>query len=288
MQLAAQQLRWNLNDEGCQLLEDGQPRLFYQTATKSENGQYPRANYIHPLYGFDGEVITEDFPADHLHHRGVFWTWHQLYVDGKRVADPWISEGIEWKVTQVNPKVSGDNEAELQAVIIWKSDDRDIVEERLHVSYERVDPELYKLTFDIQLKPLVANVQLGGSEDAKGYGGFSPRVKLGETVGFYDRNGKVTPQELPVNGGPWINITRENTEDPGIVIFGEPEKLPSYQGWILRSKDSMQNMAFPGKNPITLPDKEPYLSFRNQLLVHQGLQTAEIDLFYEDFISGND
>lgn len=281
----SQQLSWTSTDQGYQLTEDGSPRLFYQSATKSKDGKYPRANYIHPLFDLKGDVISEDFPEDHLHHRGIFWTWHQLYVDGKRVADPWISEGISWKVTQVNPTVINKEQAKLEATVQWIVDEKAVVEENVTLHYERMDPELYKLTIDVQLKPLVAKVQIGGSEDPKGYGGFSPRIKLSETVGFFDRNGRVLPQELPVSGGPWMNITQQGPEDPGVVILGEPENLPSYQGWILRNKNSMQNMAFPGKTPIILPEKSPYLSFRNQLLVHQGLQTAEIDFYHSNFIN---
>jgi len=284
----AQQLSWTSTDQGYQLTEDGSPRLFYQSATKSKDGKYPRANYIHPLYDLNGDIISEDFPADHLHHRGIFWTWHQLYLDGKRVADPWISEGITWNVIQTTPKVINDEQAQLEVTVQWIVDEKAVVEENLTLHYERMDPELYKLTIDVALKPLVANVQVGGSEDPKGYGGFSPRIKLSETVGFFDRNGQVIPQELPVSGGPWMNVTQKGPEDPGVVILGEPEKLPSYQGWILRSKNSMQNMAFPGKIPITLPEESPYLTFRNQLLVHQGLKTAEIDFYYDDFVNGEE
>src|SRR5690554_4279744 len=89
-----QSLTFEKNEEGILLLENNEPRFFYQTATKSLDGKYPRANYIHPLYGLNGEVLTEDFPEDHLHHHGIFWAWHQLFAEGERVGDPWISEGI--------------------------------------------------------------------------------------------------------------------------------------------------------------------------------------------------
>lgn len=281
--LTAQHLTWKKNSQGYELIEDGNSRLFYQMATIDKEGKYPRANYIHPLYNIDGDIITEDFPEDHLHHRGIFWTWHQLYVDGKRVADPWISENISWKIIEATPSVIEEDWARLTASVVWIVDEKEVVEELLVIDYERVDPELYKLSFDITLKPLADRVQIGGSEDAKGYGGFSPRIKLDEKTRFFDENGQLIPQELPLGGGSWINITQEAPDGPGVAILGEPHKLPSYQGWILRQKNSMQNMAFPGKNPIDLPREAPFLRFRNQLLVHKGLQTAEINLFYENF-----
>ncbi|MFW6125426.1 MAG: DUF6807 family protein, partial [Pirellulales bacterium] len=33
-----------------------------------------RACYIHPVRGLHGEVLTDDFPEDHYHHHGIFWT----------------------------------------------------------------------------------------------------------------------------------------------------------------------------------------------------------------------
>ena len=60
-------------DQGFSIAEGEKQVLFYQREHKSMDGKYMRANYIHPLYGLDGEILSEDFPADHPHHRGVFW-----------------------------------------------------------------------------------------------------------------------------------------------------------------------------------------------------------------------
>ena len=105
-ELKAQETRFAVHqtDEGVELTESGKPVLFFQTKTKSQNGKWPRANYVHPLYGLDGQVLTEDFPEDHPHHRGVFWAWHQLRWNGESVADPWVCRGIEW-LAPSDPKV---------------------------------------------------------------------------------------------------------------------------------------------------------------------------------------
>ncbi|WP_235941007.1 DUF6807 family protein [Cyclobacterium roseum] len=277
-QLTAQQLVFEETEDGWLLTEDGKPRYFYQATEKSLDGLYPRANYVHPLYHTNGEILTEDFPEDHPHHRGIFWTWHQLWVNDQRVADPWVCEGIRWEVKNVKTAVNPNGSATLEAKVIWRGTGtvkKNLLEETVRIDYQRVSSYSYKLSFAIQLKPLVKGLRLGGSEDAKGYGGFSPRVKLTENAAFYDENDAVIPQEIPVTAGAWINLTEGDPEDPGLVIMGEPDKLPSYQGWILRDKNSMQNMAFPGQNPITL-DRNAPLVFRNQLLVHQGLKKQEI------------
>ena len=59
--------------------------LFYQAERKAlPDGGAARSNYFHPLYDLDGQVLTEDFPKDHIHHRGIFWAWHQVRINGKR------------------------------------------------------------------------------------------------------------------------------------------------------------------------------------------------------------
>lgn len=283
----SQKLQFKQTDKGILLEENNQPRFFYQTATKSLKGAYPRANYIHPLYGLEGEVLTEDFPDDHLHHHGIFWSWHQLYAQGKRVGDPWISEGVKWEVKKAKTK-SKKNEAKINARINWvqSADDQPVIQEDLKITFERLEEDAFALTFDVKLTALVDGIEIGGSEDAKGYGGFSPRFFLPQDIVFESTDGQVEPHNLPVQAGPWMNMKGSfdpATELPsGIVIMGEPDRLPSYQGWILRSAKSMQNMAFPGRTPIAI-EKGQSLSFRNQILVHKNLSSEHIQSYYEKF-----
>ena len=95
--------------------------LSYQASEKSLNGKYIRSNYIHPLYNLDGTVLTEDFPVDHLHHRGIFWAWHQLYIGDKRIGDGWEIENFKWEVTAVKEKKQKDVGKAIQTTVLWKS-----------------------------------------------------------------------------------------------------------------------------------------------------------------------
>lgn len=283
----SQKLQFKKTDSGILLEENQQSRFFYQTATKSLNGEYPRSNYIHPLYGLNGEVLTEDFPKDHLHHHGIFWAWHQLYAEGKRVGDPWISEGVAWKVKKTRTRTKK-NKATIHSTIDWiqSVDNKSIIKENLTVTFERLETDVFALTFNIQLTALVDGVKIGGSEDDKGYGGFSPRFVLPKDIVFESTEGEVTPQNLPVQAGPWMNLRGSfdpGTELPsGIVIMGEPDQLPSYKGWILRKARSMQNMAFPGREPLAI-EKGKSITFRNQILVHKNLSKADIQQYYDQF-----
>ncbi|PRX48101.1 methane monooxygenase PmoA-like [Salegentibacter salegens] len=285
-QLFSQELEFQKDKEGVLLLEDEKPRYFYQEKSKSLDGKYARANYVHPLYNNNSEIITEDFPEDHLHHHGIFWSWHQLYAEGKRVGDPWLSEGISWQA-EVTETTIKEKTAVLKAEIHWfgETDKNPVLKENLELIYERFNPKTYALTFKIRLTALKDGVSIGGSQDAKGYGGFSPRLKLPGDVVFESRDGIVNPQNLPVKAGPWMNIEGNfdnSGEITGIVIMGKPEDLPNYQGWILRKSRSMQNMAFPGRDPIAIK-KDESLEFKNQILVHQNLRITEIEDYYKKF-----
>ena len=91
-------LKTKVTADGVLVTEGDAKVLFYQRATKSMGGKHARANYVHPLFDLDGNVLTEDFPADHLHHRGIFWAWHQLWGGNKMIGDGWIAKDMTWDV----------------------------------------------------------------------------------------------------------------------------------------------------------------------------------------------
>jgi hypothetical protein len=67
-----QTLRFEEKPDGILLLKNNFSRYFYRTSEVDFTNTFSRSNYIHPLYDNDGEIITEDFPEDHLHHHGIF------------------------------------------------------------------------------------------------------------------------------------------------------------------------------------------------------------------------
>ena len=110
--LNAQKVAVIIQDEAAYFIEGKDSILNYQAAEKSLGGTYRRSNYIHPLYTLDGQILTEDFPQDHPHHRGVFWAWHQLYIGDKRLGDAWDIKDFRWEVKSVKAlKKQGDAKA---------------------------------------------------------------------------------------------------------------------------------------------------------------------------------
>src|SRR5687768_4554540 len=143
--------------EGISIREGDADVLFYQRATKSQEGKYARANYIHPLYDLDGNVLTEDFPGDHLHHRGVFWAWHQVWVGEKKIGDAWACQDFVWDVQEVKMLPEGVDSIAIQSRVLWKSPQwtdaagnlKPFVEETTNIRVHRAADDARKIDLEI-------------------------------------------------------------------------------------------------------------------------------------------
>jgi hypothetical protein len=78
--LAATVFSWqDLGNGSFQLTENGRPVMMYQAGIRIGGGtpdEKRRCCYVHPVYAPNGAVVTDDFPKDHWHHRGIFWACH--------------------------------------------------------------------------------------------------------------------------------------------------------------------------------------------------------------------
>jgi hypothetical protein len=45
---------------------------------------FRRGGYIHPVYTPSGRIVTDDYPADHLHHHGIWFAWTMTEFDGRK------------------------------------------------------------------------------------------------------------------------------------------------------------------------------------------------------------
>jgi hypothetical protein len=266
--------------QGVEVRDSGALVLFYQREPKDHEGQYARNNYVHPLMSLDGDVLTEDFPEDHLHQRGIFWAWHQLWDGEERLGDGWTLEGFVTDVTRVETGVT-DGTARLESEVEWRSPHfrggAPFIEERTAITVHRVAGDARVIDFEIALRAVAPGIRIGGSEDAKGYGGFSVRVRMPDGLVFTGEGGPVSPEELQVEAGPWVDLSAPYGEDgarSGVTILVHPTSPGYPQPWILRQKASMQNPVFPGREAVSVPADRP-LVLRYRLVVHRGTASGE-------------
>ncbi|OYX84857.1 MAG: hypothetical protein B7Y83_06740 [Flavobacteriales bacterium 32-34-25] len=271
--------------------------LTYQASEKAMNGKYIRSNYIHPLYNLDGTVLTEDFPEDHLHHRGIFWAWHQLYIGDKRIGDGWEIENFNWEVTSVKEKKTKDDSKAIVSTVLWKSPlwkskndvEKAFVKETTTIKVYPKQPHYRLIDIEIALLALESNMKIGGSEDEKGYGGFSPRIRLSNDIVFTDPSGKISPTNLPIPASEWMDISGslgKNGTKAGLTVLCSPKNPGAKNPWILRAKKSMQNAVYPypGAKAVPLSNKKPTV-LRYRLVIHNGdANSIPIDEIFQNYI----
>ena len=257
------------------------PVLFYQETPKALDGRYERANYAHPVYGLDGEILTQDFPEDHPHHRGVFWAWHQLLVNELRAGDPWETTDFLAVVRSAVVVDEGPVFATLKVNVLWTSSryrdsagqPRPIVEENSTIRVFRSSQESQCLDFEIVLKPLVTGLRLGGSENSRGYSGFTVRVKPPRKGVLQDGIG-ILVQDRIGEASPWADYSGrfgETNQVSGLAILSHPS-LPEFPPkWVLRHY-GMVNVAYPGRHAVPVP-QDSLVVLRHRVVVHRGAQS---------------
>jgi len=262
--------------QGGFLFMEGKDSIFYyQKTTKDKNGEYARCNYIHPLYGPDGSTLTEDFPADHLHHRGIFWAWHQILINNKLISDGWELKNFQQKVTSIEfmlKKGTGflNITAEWKSPL-WENGTKAYLKEDTQITIHPKTENFRRIDFEIHLKALTDRLSIGGSDDEKGYSGFSTRLKLPADVLFTDEKGTVEPMNTAVEAGNAMNVSGSflgGGKQGGVVIWSDPSNPAPSASWILRKAGSAQNAAFPGRKPVAIPFDQP-LVLKYSLLVYQ-------------------
>ena len=250
--------------------------MFLSEGPKDKQGEFSRCNYIHPLYGPDGTRLTEDFPVDHPHHRGVFWAWHQILIDGKPISDGWELKNFQQKVTSIEFKRQNELGI-LNATVnwlspLWKNGSEAYLQEKTKITMYPQTGNYRRMDFEIQLKALTDRLSIGGSDDEKGYGGFSVRLKLPADVQFSGINGPVEPANTAIDAGNMMNISGSFLKEEkkgGVVILSNPENTAPSTQWILRNAASMQNAVYPGRQPVSIPFDQP-LTLKYSLLIYQG------------------
>ncbi len=271
--------------DGFQFLDEGREVMFYQKAPKSDDGQHTAANYVHPVWGLDGEVLTQDFPPDHRHHHGVFWAWHQLWVGEKRAGDPWVNKDFLPVVKRTEVIEEGPVFATLRTTVDWTSPlivdesgkPTSIVQETTQIRLFHATKDSQYIDFQISLRPLLEDVKIGGAENSRGYSGFTVRVKPPDDMKIVDAKGPLSEDRIGT-ASAWADVSGrygKNDALSGIAILSHPS-LPEFPPrWLLRYY-GMQNVVYPGREPITLSRKRP-LVLRHRLVVHRGdAHTARI------------
>jgi hypothetical protein len=233
----------------------------------------PHSNYVHPLYGLDGEVLTDDFPADHVHHRGLHWAWPHVKVgDNPRDMSLWKYEGIRYRFERWLAQEAAANVATLGVENSWVVGDKAVLREeaRLVVHAATDDGRAIDLTFKWTPEEPIT---LSGAE-GKSYGGLVLRYAPREETVITVPSGRAT-EDLLTTKLPWADLTAKfkGADSPsGAAVFVDPQHPNAPLEWMTRDYGLLA-VGWPGVNKITLePGKT--VTCRYRVWIHRGAPDA--------------
>ncbi|MGL6226068.1 MAG: DUF6807 family protein [Thermoguttaceae bacterium] len=309
------------NNTTITLLEKNQPVWTYVFGFKTgehvpeQDSRRIRSCYIHPLYGIRGEVLTDDFPTDHYHHHGVFWTWPHVGMeetDGNQVdLSLWEDKGIKQQFVRWIDQNTTEDVATLSVENGWfleKKGENMTVKNMTNdtespnvISPEKIMSELVTIktgptqedpilgkTRSIDLEftwiPLKGPITLRGAE-GKSYGGLTVRFRP------YSRETTITvPQgvavgdlsETPLEWADFTSRFGESEQRSGAVIFVPPTHPDFPPTWLTRYYGPLC-VGWPGVNGKTFQPGEP-IQLHYRIWIHENsLETEQIQTEYEQY-----
>ena len=259
------------------LEEGGQPVLTYNYGMQLEEGvpeEYKRSAYVHPVWSLSGTRLTDDFPEDHYHHRGLSWMWPRVRVAGE-TYDLWHIRGVRQVFERWLAKEEGPVCATLGVQNAWQlSDGGKILDEQVWIRAFRATEKGRAVDVRLTLEAVDQSVELLGQENQnKGYGGLSFRFAPRKETIITTPDGAETA-DSDHKRTAWADASgRFGGADAfsGVAIF-QHESNPDFPAaWTLRHYGFL-GVAWPGNAGTTLQPGEP-VTLRYRIWIHPG--TAE-------------
>ncbi len=247
--------------------------IISQVATNSRIYARARSDYIHPLFGLDGETLTKDWSKDHPHHRGIYWAWPEVDWHGQR-GDLHALQHVIARPTGKCAVTSGPVFAQLEAENVWKWEDTDsIVHERavIRAYHATGDDRIVDLEFEFTaLNDPVLLARRGTDK----YGGLNIRlagVTNQEIVCHTDAT-NVSPRAA------WAELSGKFGEAPqasGIAVL-QHSTNPDYPGeWVEFPALNWFQPTFPASGTRYELKKGQPLVLRFRLWLHRGAKASE-------------
>lgn len=226
---------------------------------------YERGDYLSPLYGPNGEVLTDDYPVDHPHHRGVWWSWPVTRWRDE-VFDIWAVVGVHARPVALRRAEAGPVLAVLEAENVWKWRDRDpIVREEVTLRAFRQVERCRTVDVEVRLTALAEGVAIGGRPHA-GYGGFALRAAPCQErqITLHLDPDPTLPRKAWID---YSGLFAGGQEPSGVAIF-ESVDNPDYPNPQHQYPECNCVMpAFPGDREVPLPPGQT-LGLKYRLWIH--------------------
>ncbi|MBK5290995.1 MAG: PmoA family protein [Acidobacteriia bacterium] len=253
--LSAGSFEWReRSGSSLELTENGRSVFVYN------HGAGRQCCYLHPVHSPGGVVVTGDGPADHKHHRGLFWAWPIVEVGGQR-ADLWTLKGAEHRFERILERNATASQASVRAEHSWMVQGKRVVKETMSITvYSAADQaggQARKFEVTLIIEALDQPVSIAGApESGKGYGGFSARFAPRKATAIESSDGPVQRDEDHV-AHAWAELTGSfQAGRAGLRITSDAGNPGHPNEWCLRHY-GFAGASFPGKPHYTLSPGKP-------------------------------
>jgi hypothetical protein len=259
-------------DDAVTLTEAGKTVLVYRTKPMDPAAEPGRANYVGALYAPDGAALVEDRPGDHPHQRGIWWAWMKVQIGGKTVADGWYMKGLSYFVREKRFLGDAEGGGTLTVDVDWMVNSGPelayVARETTKVTVRPLKAGARRVEFDTTITSRVDALGLGGSEDDRGFGGFSIRLVDPEHLAFSSGGKIITPNGAAIDAGSNMGFAWSggSGSPPWAVGLACKANGQAVKRWMLYSDRSMQNCVFPGRAPLVLK-KDQALHLQETLVI---------------------
>lgn len=232
------------------LTEDGKTALAYKHAPALAPGapeDRRRCCYLFPVMTPAGVSPLDDFPTDHYHHRGLFWSWPVVEAEGQRY-DIWLVKGIAARNLHAPSTRLANGRAYLEAANGWFTGERQLVKEQVRVEVRPAVGATRTLRVQLQFEALSVPVTLRGSQEkGKSYGGFSARFAPREDT-ILRADGERLKRDEDLIPHKWAELEAVYKGQRAVVRITPDESNPlaPYQ-WCLRAYGFV-GASFPGRS----------------------------------------
>jgi hypothetical protein len=308
-----------IDDKSLRLSEGDRPVMVYNFGTVTGESvpvtdhRRNRGCFVHPLYGINGEVLTDVFPRDHYHHVGLFWAWPHV-----RIADQeynlWSYSNIQQKFVRWLGRETSGAVAVLGVENGWFVGEQKVMTERVWFTVHRAIDDQRAIDVRLVLLPTDQPVTLWGAE-GKSYGGLNLRyapsvaeLQARQAASAADASRKskkaakspprpkdtfitvpagLASDDLPDTRLPWADLVREFPaagQRSGAAIFVDPQH-PDYPPTWLTRHYGILCVGWPGVNPKTIEVKKPAtLDYR--VWIHKtSIDVGVLQQAYEAYMS---
>ena len=250
------------------------PELQKNETTTSSIYSVPRSDYIHPLYGLEGEMLTRDWPdGGHPHHRGIFWAWPEVEYRKER-GDIYALQRVFARPTGNIEYTSGPVYAEIDAENLWMWEDTEpIVNEHTVIRVYRSTANSRIIDLTLKLLALKDSVTIA-TRFTNSYGGLNLRMQTPEKqdISYFTDEANSEPLRA---WSDFNGIFEGNKSASGLMVLQHRDN-PEYPGsWREYPDLAWVQPTFPTPETRYFLSKEAPVILRYRLIIHTGAKPTK-------------